>query len=386
MHRTSGILFAGLAGLAALAAFAPPAHAQMTMVESGFVCILLNGDFAKQIEVGVGPDTCIYYGSDDGLKRRCNPNGPETICDASLTFPAGIAVSTGGSFGNRMYVADFGLGDVFRSTGCATATFFSDFFAPGAIVFPPAGSAYGDYLYACEAFDGPIYRINSAGTRTEWLDIETVYLRFGPGGAWGTGLYATDMSTPAGAAIVRISSAAVVTPFVAGFVFTEGFDWGFDGDMFATDAGTGEVWRIHSNGTMTLFAELPGAADVAFRPGEQALYVVSNQGGLWRVTRGGAAGVDGPAPARALVVAPNPAPGGSTLTFTTERSALVEASLWNVAGRRVRTLGTSWRASGPQVLAWDGRDDAGVTVPAGTYFARVKVGTDVLRGRITVVR
>ena len=389
-HRPSpaalAILCAGLAGAFALA-FAPPAHAQkMTMVESGFVCILLNGDFAKQIEVGIGPDTCIYYGSDDGLKRRCNPNGPETICDPALTFPAGIAFSTGGSFGNRMYVADFGLGDVYRSTGCVAATFFSDFFAPGSIVFPPAGSAYGDYLYACEAFDGPIYRINSAGTRTEWLDIETVYLRFGPGGAWGTGLYATDMSTPDGAAIVRISSAAVVTPFVSGFVFTEGFDWGFDGDMFATDAATGEIWRIEANGSMTLFATLPGAADVAFRSGEQALYVVSNQGGLWRVSRGGPSGVDGPPSTRTLAAWPNPAPGGCTLTFATERGGLVEASVWNVAGKRVRRLGTSWRASGPQAIAWDGRDDQGAAVPAGTYFARVKAGAERLRGRVTVVR
>ena len=223
---------------------ASPARAQMTMVESGFVCILLNGDFAKQIEVGVGPDTCVYYGSNEGLKRRCNPNGPDTICDPALTFPAGIAFSTGGAFLNRMYVADFGQGDVFRSTGCAAGTMFADMFAPGSIAFPPAGSAYGDFLYACEAFDGPIYRINSTGTKVEWLEIETVYLRFGPGGAWGTGLYATDMSTPNGAAIVKISSAGAVTPFVDEFVFTEGFDWGFDGDMFATDAATGEIWRI----------------------------------------------------------------------------------------------------------------------------------------------
>jgi hypothetical protein len=365
---------------------ASPARAQMTMVESGFVCILLNGDFAKQIEVGVGPDTCVYYGSNEGLKRRCNPNGPDTICDPALTFPAGIAFSTGGAFLNRMYVADFGQGDVFRSTGCAAGTMFADMFAPGSIAFPPAGSAYGDFLYACEAFDGPIYRINSTGTKVEWLEIETVYLRFGPGGAWGTGLYATDMSTPNGAAIVKISSAGAVTPFVDEFVFTEGFDWGFDGDMFATDAATGEIWRIKANGTMTLFATLPGAADVAYRPGEQALYAVSNQGGLWRITHGGPAGVDEGAARPSLAVWPNPGAGAFSLRFATAEAGLVEASVWDASGRRVRTLGRSWRAAGTHDLAWDGRSDAGTPVAAGVYFARVRSAGVTLRARVTIVR
>lgn len=112
-----------LAASAALAVVltSSPARAQLTMVESGFISAHLSDDFAKQIELGVGPgggsDTCLYYGSFEGLKRRCAPNGPATICDPSLTFPAGIAFSTGGSFGVKMYVADYVRGDIFRSTG-----------------------------------------------------------------------------------------------------------------------------------------------------------------------------------------------------------------------------------------------------------------------------
>lgn len=361
-------------------------RAQMTMVEPGFVCVLLNGDLSKQVELGVGPDTCLYYGSPDGLKRRCTPNGPDTVCDPALTFPAGIAFGRGGAFGTSMYVADFGLGDVFRHTGCAAGTFFADFFAPGSIVFPPAGSAYGDDLYACEAFDGPIYRVASNGTKSEWLEIETVYMKFGPGGAWGTGLYATDMSTPDGAAIVKISAAGAVTPFVSGFAFTEGFDWGFDGNLFATDAATGEIWRIGSDGSMTVFATLPGAADVAYRPGEQALYAVSNQGGLWRVTRGGPSGVDGVAARAALSAWPNPARGDLALRFSIGSGGVVEADVWDVTGRRVRALGRAWRTAGSHDLPWDGRNDAGVRVAPGTYFARVRTPEATLRTAVTIVR
>ena len=264
--------------------FAATANAQLTLVEPGFLGTTLSNDLAKQIEVGVGPDTCLYYGSNEGLRQRCAPSDASTICDESLTFPSGIAFSTGGSFGSAMYVADFGIGDIHRATGCGATTPFATIATPGAIAFPPSGSAYGDYLYACKAYDGPIYRVSSTGEVTSWLDFPTVYLRFGPGGDWGTGLYATDQTTPGHGAIVKISSAGDVTPLVDNFLIPEGFDWGFDGDLFATDQSRGQILRVKPDGAATLFATLPGAADVAYRPGEQALYAVSTQGGLYRIT------------------------------------------------------------------------------------------------------
>jgi hypothetical protein len=238
------------AAILALALTSSIAPAQLTMVEPGFLGTTLSGDFAKQIELGVGPDTCLYYGSDVGLKRRCEPFGADTVCDPDLLFPAGIVFTTGGTFGSNMYVSDYDIGDVFRLPGCNAGTLFADMFAPGSIVQPPAGSAYGDYLYTCEAFEGPIYRLNAAGTKTSWLELEATYLKFGPGGAWGTGMYATQYIFEQ-EGIVKISSAAAVTPFVTDFLTPEGFDWGFDGDLFATDASYGEIYRIKPNGTKT---------------------------------------------------------------------------------------------------------------------------------------
>ena len=366
---------------------AADARAQVTMVESGFVCILLNSDTAKQIEIGVGPDTCLYYGSFDGLKRRCAPNGPETICDPAITFPAGIVFTTGGTFGNFMYVADFGLGDVFRSPGCAAGVLFTDMFGPGSIVQPPAGSPYGDYLYTCEAFAGPIYRLNAAGVKTSWLELETCYLKFGPGGAWGTGMYATRYTFEQ-EGIVKVSSAGAVTPFSNAYLTPEGFDWGFDGDLFSTDASYGEIYRVKSDGSKTLFATLNGAADVAYRKNEQALYVVSNQGGFYRISRG--SGVDVPpgaaAPGPRLTVAPNPASDACALRFTLADGGRVRAQVWDAAGRRVRSLGDAWRPAGAQSIAWDGRDESGARVRPGTYFARVERPGAVMRARITIVR
>ncbi|MEO6463373.1 MAG: FlgD immunoglobulin-like domain containing protein [Candidatus Eisenbacteria bacterium] len=374
--------------LFALLPLSSPARAQLTLVESGYTSTLLAGDYSKQIELGVGPDTCLYYGTPDGLKRRCSPGDPGTLCDPALPFPVGIAFRAGGAFGTAMYVADYGVGGIRRAAGCSPTTPFANLPGPGGLAFPPIGSAYGDYLYACEAFAGPIFRVSPAGAVTSWLPLETLYLGFGPGGAWGTGLYACDLADATNGKIVRVSSSAVVTPFASGFATPEGFDWGFQGDLFATDVGTGEIFRVKPNGTKTLFATLPGAADVAYRPGEQALYAVSNQGGLHRIVAGGPAGASGGNAARAtLTVLPNPGPGACALRFSTGTGAVVRGEVWSAAGRRIRRLAATWRPAGEHSIAWDGRNDAGIAVAPGTYFARLKAGEgEVLRATVTVVR
>jgi flagellar hook assembly protein FlgD len=45
-----------------------------------------------------------------------------------------------------------------------------------------------------------------------------------------------------------------------------------------------------------------------------------------------------------------------------------------VGGREVRTLVTGFAGAGPHTTEWDGRDDRGVALPSGTYFARLVAG------------
>lgn len=376
------------AAFAALLLWAGAASAQLVVVESGFLGTTLSNDFSKQVEIGVGPDTCLYYGSFEGLRRRCAPADTGEICDPTLTFPVGVAFSTGGSFGNALYVSDWGINDIHRMTGCGASTLFASVYGPGSIAFPPAGSAYGDYLYACVAFDGPIQRVTSAGVVTDWLEIETAYLKFGPGGAWGTGMYATNMAIAGGGAgLVRISSSGVITTLYDQFYVPEGFDWGFDGDMFATDPILGEVRRIHPDGTSSLFATLPGAADVAFRPGEQALYVVSNQGGFYRIVAGDPTAVElSPVAEVSLAISPNPGRGPVSLRWTSSDAGMTRAQVLDAQGRIVRRLSEAWRPAGPQAIAWDGRDDSGSAVRPGTYFARVLTDGVARNARVTIVR
>jgi hypothetical protein len=54
----------------------------------------------------------------------------------------------------------------------------------------------------------------------------------------------------------------------------------------------------------------------------------------------------------------------------------VEAAVYDLAGRRVRTLALAGATAGHHVLSWDGRDGGNVPVPPGTYLLRLRVEGD----------
>ncbi|MBI5709152.1 MAG: hypothetical protein HZC42_02455 [Candidatus Eisenbacteria bacterium] len=70
---------------------------------------------------------------------------------------------------------------------------------------------------------------------------------------------------------------------------------------------------------------------------------------------------------------PNPASAGSRVELELPRTARVEAGIYDVAGRLVRTLERGELPAGRRALRWDGLDAAGARVGAGLYFYRVRV-------------
>jgi hypothetical protein len=83
---------------------------------------------------------------------------------------------------------------------------------------------------------------------------------------------------------------------------------------------------------------------------------------------------------------PNPARGGSRVTFELAHPARVQAAVYDLAGRRVRGLATGALAAGPHELAWDGRDEAGTHVAAGLYFYRVDVDGQHASRKVVLTR
>ena len=62
--------------------------------------------------------------------------------------------------------------------------------------------------------------------------------------------------------------------------------------------------------------------------------------------------------------------------FEITGEAAVEVEIWNLSGRRVRVIEAGSRGIGRYELQWEGRDEAGATLPPGIYLCRVTAGTD----------
>ena len=94
----------------------------------------------------------------------------------------------------------------------------------------------------------------------------------------------------------------------------------------------------------------------------------------------------GPVGALALSPAsPNPFSRTAAFTFTLASRATVDLSVYEISGRRVRTLLSETRDAGPGAALWDGKDGEGHRVRAGAYFARLRAdGRSV--SRVVVLR
>lgn len=72
---------------------------------------------------------------------------------------------------------------------------------------------------------------------------------------------------------------------------------------------------------------------------------------------------------------PNPFTGSTMILFSLHEPSSVELSIFDVSGRRVRTLLDEHKEAGWHQLNWDGKDAAGWNVAVGVYFYRLTTNT-----------
>jgi len=82
-----------------------------------------------------------------------------------------------------------------------------------------------------------------------------------------------------------------------------------------------------------------------------------------------------------LSVYPNPFNPRTTARFYVETPGSISLDIYDVAGKRVRSIHDQTASVGWQELSWNGRSDTGNSVPSGTYLMQVRAG-----GRIQTVR
>jgi FlgD Ig-like domain len=100
-----------------------------------------------------------------------------------------------------------------------------------------------------------------------------------------------------------------------------------------------------------------------------------------------AAGGTPPPTALALDNFPNPFNPTTTIRYALPKPARVSLSVYDVAGRLVRTLvpGTLHPA-GVFDVKWDGTDEAGRTVASGVYFYRLRAGAETLTRKAVLLK
>ena len=74
------------------------------------------------------------------------------------------------------------------------------------------------------------------------------------------------------------------------------------------------------------------------------------------------------------IVSPNPLAGSARIAVELARASRVSGEVIDPLGRRVRRFGGEELSAGVHELRWDGRDQSGALVPAGTYFLRIEAG------------
>ncbi len=64
----------------------------------------------------------------------------------------------------------------------------------------------------------------------------------------------------------------------------------------------------------------------------------------------------------------------------------VSASIYSLDGRLIKRFGDRLLQAGAHQVQWDGRDGKGNKVNAGMYVVKVKVGLDIYRKNVAIVR
>ena len=83
---------------------------------------------------------------------------------------------------------------------------------------------------------------------------------------------------------------------------------------------------------------------------------------------------------------PNPFNPATHIKYDLIVSGKVEIIIYDIMGRKVRTLFDGVQDAGLKSVFWDSADDNGIGLGTGFYFYTIKSGTDSKKGRMLLLK
>ncbi len=83
---------------------------------------------------------------------------------------------------------------------------------------------------------------------------------------------------------------------------------------------------------------------------------------------------------------PNPFNPATTISYRVGNKGLVELTIYNMLGQKIRTLVNEVRNAGRYVVQWDGRNNNGQLVASGLYFYSLKAGDFIKTNKMVLLR
>jgi len=90
--------------------------------------------------------------------------------------------------------------------------------------------------------------------------------------------------------------------------------------------------------------------------------------------------------AQLLSAAPNPFRNAVTIDYSVSHSLQIECAIYDVCGKKVRTLIDKVHEPGHFSIMWNGKDDTGRTVSAGVYFCRIEADKNAMTNKVILIR
>ncbi|MBS1636211.1 MAG: hypothetical protein JST26_09865 [Bacteroidetes bacterium] len=82
---------------------------------------------------------------------------------------------------------------------------------------------------------------------------------------------------------------------------------------------------------------------------------------------------------------PNPSTADVTFRFYNKSAGALRLQIYNIHGELIRSFSTSDLASGGNEMVWDGKDESGISVAAGTYSYTMFTSHSIVNGKLVLL-